>query len=583
MDSPYSAYLQEHVQTELTKAIAEATIRQPKDTVDFIGNYLLQIVEDNAKRKQRKEIQDRWNEEDHEFELKRKEQQLIAQKKENEQKAKEREEEDFYVELVKCSNKIEAMQSWTKYIKNKTKSCSVYIGTPCKMKQDDEDVNGLLYDAVSSKHDEFLLNTTFIQSESKGVIFDLLSEENAEEEEEENEDDENAEKKKDETTKQRKNIHIKNVLLPNEYKDRLHFFTYPKVGSFLSFESSIKSYLNNKAIQAQLRDQWPRPIEEIIAEQKAKEEAEKKEKEQNENNEEPKEAENNEDDQDKDDEDKDDEDINDEDKGDEDKDDEQKEELPADPPQTAIKYIVSMDTLGDQQIYDQNTVEWIDKNIGKFEQILMKIDVNEYLKQREFEQNIKTQLIEYEEKTKGEIDAKLAEIEKENESNAEQIKSFKKHQHVIEATYSVWSCIVDHIMKPQQPSFCRIVAAFIKLFDNEQENKLSLINKELSQFDVISDAAWNQCLKCLKEVTSEKVNGFNPNEMGSFDVSLFDKLLDGIVGEEIGKEGLAIIVTILYEFTDSVCKLYKFTEEEKKKEAEKPEDQNQPEQQVDAE
>ena len=48
----YSAYLEEHVQTELTKAISEATIQNPKDAVDFIGNYLIKIVEDDSKSKE---------------------------------------------------------------------------------------------------------------------------------------------------------------------------------------------------------------------------------------------------------------------------------------------------------------------------------------------------------------------------------------------------------------------------------------------------------------------------------------------------------------------------------------------------
>merc|ERR1712154_584454 len=155
----------------------------------------------------------------------------------------------FYAGLLKCSNKTEAMQAWSEYIENKTKSSSVYIGIPCTVKEEDEDKNALLYDAVSSKDNQFLKNTTFIQSETKGVVFDLLKDDENENEEEEEEEDEN--KKEVEETKQpRKNIHIKNVLLPNAYKDRLHFFKYPKVGSFLSFESSIKSYLNQEAIQA---------------------------------------------------------------------------------------------------------------------------------------------------------------------------------------------------------------------------------------------------------------------------------------------------------------------------------------------
>ena len=44
----YSAYLDEHIQGHLTTAIAEASIRNPKDAVDFIANFLLKIVEDDA-------------------------------------------------------------------------------------------------------------------------------------------------------------------------------------------------------------------------------------------------------------------------------------------------------------------------------------------------------------------------------------------------------------------------------------------------------------------------------------------------------------------------------------------------------
>ena len=47
----YSAYLEEHIQSQLTKAIADATIQNPKDAVDYIGNYLLKIVKDDTKTK----------------------------------------------------------------------------------------------------------------------------------------------------------------------------------------------------------------------------------------------------------------------------------------------------------------------------------------------------------------------------------------------------------------------------------------------------------------------------------------------------------------------------------------------------
>jgi len=136
---------------------------------------------------------------------------------------------------------------------------------------------------------------------------------------------------------------------------------------------------------------------------------------------------------------------------------------------------------------------------------------------------------------------------------------------MIKETQSIWCLISEHTMKPDQSLYCRIIAAFISMITD----KLTLINKELSQLDVISNAAWNQCLNCLKDITSEQINAFNPNEIETFDVAFIEKLIDGINGEEIGNEGLALIMTMLYQFVDSSCKLYKFVEAEKKKEAEK--------------
>merc|ERR1711933_504574 len=132
------------------------------------------------------------------------------------------------------------------------------------------------------------------------------------------------------------------------------------------------------------------------------------------------------------------------------------------------------------------------------------------------------------------MEAKLSEIEKENEENAEEIKAFKKHHHTIQASQSMWSLISGHAMKPEQSSYCRIIAAFIRMFAGD---KLSLINKELTQLEVISNAAWNQCLMCLEQITLDDVAAFNPNESEVFDAEFVAKLIEGINGEEIGNEG----------------------------------------------
>merc|ERR1712129_96553 len=252
-------------------------------------------------------------------------------------------------------NKTEAMQQWTEFMQNKTKSSSVYIGSPCTVKQDDEDANAVLYDAVSAKADRYLLNTTFVQSETKGVVFELLKEE--EENDNEENDDENADKQIDEQPIPRQNIHIKNVLLSNQYKDRLHFFKYPQVGSFLAFESSIKSYLNSDAIQAQLRPQWPRPIEEIIAEQKEKEATEKKAKEEADKTKSEEQTENDDKAEKKEETEAPKEETEENDDGDEEE--KEAEELPPDPTQTLSKYVISMDTLGDAELYNKTTIDWI--------------------------------------------------------------------------------------------------------------------------------------------------------------------------------------------------------------------------------
>merc|ERR1719295_1120308 len=551
----YSAYLDEHIQGHLTKAIAEASIRNPKDAVDFIANFLLKIVDDDALSKKKKEIYAIWDQEDKELELKR--QQKIAAKLKKEEMARQlvSQEDAFYHQLASCSCKTEALRLWSEFVADRTKSASVYIGSPCQLKQEEEDVNALLYNAVSKEDDEYLLRTAFAQSETKGVVFDLLKvEENEDaEEEDQNEDDENA-VKKEEAPKPRKCIHIENVLFPNQYSERLHFFKYPKVGSFLAFESTIKSYLNPEAIHAPLRPQWPRPIEEIMAEEKAKEDAEKKAKEdaKDGNEEEPKEEETEKE-----------EDANGDDNENENEEEQEEKEVIPDPPRTESKYVISMDTLGDAQLYDEAMVQWVDQSISKLEETLTGIDVKEFLKQRDHGTEMTAKIMEYTETLKAEIDAKIQEIETENEGNAEQIKEFKKKAYVVETTQPIWTLFGDHAMKPQDAIFCRIIAAFTKLFDTD--HRVTLITNELTQCTVISDAAWDQCLHVLERISPEQVNGYNPSEEKDFDLGLFEKLIDGIVGEEIGSEGAAIMMTFLFEFVDAACKLFKYAEAEKNK------------------
>ncbi len=68
-------------------------------------------------------------------------------------------------------------------------------------------------------------------------------------EEGESEESEEISPKKKEREERRK-IHIENVLLPNAYSQRLQYFEFPKVGSFLAFEASQKTYFNEEALTA---------------------------------------------------------------------------------------------------------------------------------------------------------------------------------------------------------------------------------------------------------------------------------------------------------------------------------------------
>ena len=97
-----------------------------------------------------------------------------------------------------------------------------------------------------------------------------------------------------------------------------------------------------------------------------------------------------------------------------------------DPPQRDCKYVVSMDTLGGAQLYDDVMIQWVDQSISKLEEALMSIDVKEFLKQREHGVEMTAKLAEYTETLKAEIDAKIQEMESENEANPEEIKEFKK-------------------------------------------------------------------------------------------------------------------------------------------------------------
>merc|ERR1712154_385547 len=83
--------------------------------------------------------------------------------------------------------------------------------------------------------------------------------------------------------------------------------------------------------------------------------------------------------------------------------------------------------------------------------------------------------------------------------------------------------------------------------------------------DAISNAAWNQCLACLKNITLEEVTSFNPNEIESFDTSFIERSIGGVNAEDIGNEGIALVISMMHQFVDSSCKYFKFIEEEKKK------------------
>lgn len=115
-----------------------------------------------------------WDKEDKALELKRQKKLMAKLKKEEEAEQLKKQEMAFYRQLTNCSCKTEALQLWSDFVADQTKSVSVYIGSPCQLKQDDDDVTALLYNAVSSEKDEYLLRTAFPQTETKGVVFDLL-------------------------------------------------------------------------------------------------------------------------------------------------------------------------------------------------------------------------------------------------------------------------------------------------------------------------------------------------------------------------------------------------------------------------
>ena len=147
-----------------------------------------------------------------------------------------------------------------------------------------------------------------------------------------------------------------------------------------------------------------------------------------------------------------------------------------------------MDTLGTGNAYNDAQISWIDDSIKKLEASLANIDVQYYLKQRQFNDDFEVKNKEYTDK-KEEMDKKLEEITTANEGN-EILTNFLKEYYTIKQYYPVWSLLSNYMSQPS-PIQMKVMYAFVKLFNITE---LNLNDDELM---IMDQRIWNQIRKVL--------------------------------------------------------------------------------------
>jgi hypothetical protein len=256
------------------------------------------------------------------------------------------------------------------------------------------------------------------------------------------------------------------------------------------------------------------------------------------------------------------EDENEDEAADEAEDEKAEEVIFEEPKQNPLKFIVSFDTLGTAHLYSAAKLDWIDRSITKLERVLETIDISEFQKQREFEKKFSELLNEYQSTILSENEAKIAEIDKQNEekeeaeTDAEAILNSKKHSLVFHSIHDMLKLMCEHVMKPTAVT-CKTFVALLNLCCNEFRCEYQ------PSMGVITSAQWKGCLQFLSTLSDEKLETFDASSVTRDNVSIIEQWLSTVNVEELSSEGIGILTSIVYRFVHSSCELSKFVEQQK--------------------
>ncbi|CAI2360915.1 unnamed protein product [Moneuplotes crassus] len=259
-ENPDIAYIKrDDIGLVIAKGLAKTYKAQPQDPVDFLAKWLLNhsnVANEQDKQQESKaktqELKDRKSLEE-QNKAKEKEEEL---KKEKENRVKI---EDFKDRVEHSEDLSDHLQGFTSYLQEHTGATGVYIGKlikPFKKITDDDNDTAhedpeapeiIKYIHATPDHD-FLIDKTL--NPDQGLTHEIFKPEEPKEDEAPPEGEGEGDKEKKEEKKVPKHSFIEEVV--REHK--MHYFRVPRLGSYLAVELKYDSCLNQESFDKAFED-----------------------------------------------------------------------------------------------------------------------------------------------------------------------------------------------------------------------------------------------------------------------------------------------------------------------------------------
>lgn len=265
-ENPDIAYIKrDDIGLVIAKGLAKTYRAQPNDPVDYLANWLLNFSnvknESNSlleKKQKMQELKDRKDMED-QNKLKDKEEELKAEKE------KTSKVEDFKDKVNTAEDLSDLLQEFAMYLKENTGATGVYIGKlikPHKSITDEDDdkahedpeaVEIIKYIHASPDHD-FLIEKTL--TPEQGLTHNVFKPSDAEGEGDDKANEEaNNEGEGEQEPKEPQKVIPNHVFVPEVVREpKIHYFRVPRLGSYLAVELKYNSCQNEEAFDKAFED-----------------------------------------------------------------------------------------------------------------------------------------------------------------------------------------------------------------------------------------------------------------------------------------------------------------------------------------